>query len=489
MNKIVTLQSGGLSGIHFSGTLPTEDDKSLERSAQWGDRQVKDMTNIHPEEEVFLLGNLYVLKGLATHLFRGLVGLVAGLCTLGGAWVGSQKVRQMTADLTKIPADLLKSLPVVGNLFAAHCNKTAFNEVNIKEKAQAKEAAEKARRKDQFDTSKKQLEADFFYRDLSSKLPIFRSAEEPFPELRRLAFAHRKDQTTNPQLEENLKKLVSQIPDEKLYIFLVNERGSLEQSTPSALWKVCKEVYVEKLATQLLDMRMSVDQSQPNEAETGMLTMYFSLLSLEELTQMLSPLISDNSSSIGKDLFLNNKLDSPPIPSTIWRPAILNHLKELYPDGTEKDYLAALPKDYLEKLSNNNGLDPLRMKRFKQEDIFSAQLKGFSLDQLVKLREMIDPKIGLTTPTTITEGAPEIAPEIWTQAVKQELLARYPDREQYLQALPRAYLEVLFKDGGIDHLSEIVFIKDEILTALSSRPGGMGSLCDADWEANLHHEE
>lgn len=484
MNKIITSESGGLSGIHF----PTKENESGERSAQWGDRQVKDMTNIHPEEEVFLLGNLYALKGLATHLFRGLVGLVAGLCTLGGAWVGSQKVRQMTADLTKIPADLLKSLPVVGNLFAAHCNKIAFNEVSTKEEAQAKEAAEKARRKDQFDTSKKQLEADFFYRDLSSKLPIFRSAEEPFPELRRLAFAHRKDQTTNPQLEENLKKLVSQIPDEKLYIFLVNERGSLEQSTPSALWKVCKEVYVEKLATQLLDMRMSVDQSQPNEAETGMLTMYFSLLSLEELTQMLSPLISDNSSSIGKDLFLNNKLDSPPIPSTIWRPAILNHLKELYPDGTEKDYLAALPKDYLEKLSKNKGLDPLREKGFKQEDILRAWFHQSPLNQLLPLRNLVVVSSSSDLPFQITEGAPEISSEIWMDAVNQELVARYPDRNNYLAELPRDYLEVLFKDGGTDYVSGMQFTKDEILTALSSSMGGTESLKDTDWEANLREK-
>lgn len=177
---------------------------------------MKDITNIHPEEEVFLLGNLYALKGLATHLFRGLIGLVTGLCTLGGAWVGSQKVREMTKDLAKIPADLLKSLPGIGNLFAAHCNKTAFNELITKEKAQAKEPAEnaqakepaeKARRKDQFDTAKEQLEANLFYKNFKLKIPIFLSSDTPFPELRRLAFLNKDAVTANSDLEKNIKKI------------------------------------------------------------------------------------------------------------------------------------------------------------------------------------------------------------------------------------------------------------------------------------------
>lgn len=469
MNKIITSESGGLSGIHFSDTLPKQLGESVERSAKWGDRQVKDMTNIHPEEEVFLLGNLYALKGLATHLFRGLIGLVAGLCTLGGAWVGSQKVRQMTADLTKIPADLLKSLPGVGNLFAAHCNKTAFN-------------------------SGYQIQSEFnlLYQSCLKDVPngkFFLSEDNPFPELRRLAFAHRKDKTTNPQLEETLKKLVSQIPIEKLHPFLVNERGPLEQNTPPVLWKVCREVAIKKIDDQL--------KSADDDTRKLILEKWFELFSLEELTNNMSRLVNEHNLSASSLYQLTEAEDSPRIPPSIWMVAIRNHLASRYPQGKEKDYLATLPKDYLEKLSKNNGLDPLRWKRFEPKDILSAievfnfnsWLKESSLDELVKLRERIDPKSGVASPATIKEGAPEIAPEIWTQAVKQELRTRYPDREQYLQALPRDYREVLFKDGGIDHLSEIVFTKDEILTALSSSMGGMGSLGDADWEANLHHKK
>lgn len=473
MNKIITSESGGLSGIHFSDTLTKQPGESVERSAKWGERQVKDMTNIHPEEEVFLLGNLYALKGLAAHLFRGLIGLVAGLCTLGGAWVGSQKVRQMTADLTKIPADLLKSLPGVGNLFAAHCNKTAFNEVSTKEAAQASES-------------------NLFYQSCLKDLPnikFFLSEDNPFPELRRLAFAHRKDKTTNPQLEETLKKLVSQIPIEKLHPFLVNERGPLEQNTPPVLWKVCREVAIKKIDDKL--------KSADDDTRKLILEKLFELFSLEELTNNMSRLVNVHNPSVSSLYRLTEAEDSPRIPPSIWMVAIMNHLATRYPEGKEKDYLATLPKDYLEKLSKNNGLDPLRWKRFEPKDILSAievfnfnsWLKKSSLDELVKLRKMINPKGGVASPATITEGASEIAPEIWTQAVKQELRARYPDREKYLQALPRAYREVLFKDGGIDHLSEIVFTKDEILTALSSSMGSMGSLADADWEANLHHKE
>ena len=64
MTRIFTLERGGLSDIHLSATSPVSpnDGKPAERSAQWGEHQVKDITNIHPEEEVFLLGNLYALN-------------------------------------------------------------------------------------------------------------------------------------------------------------------------------------------------------------------------------------------------------------------------------------------------------------------------------------------------------------------------------------------------------------------------------------------
>ena len=345
---------------------------------------MKDITNIHPEEEVFLLGNLYALKGLATHLFRGLIGLVTGLCTLGGAWVGSQKVREMTTDLTKIPADLLKSLPGIGNLFAAHCNKTAFNELITKEKAQAKEPAEKARRKDQFDTAKEQLEANLFYKNFKLKIPIFLSSDTPFPELRRLAFLNKDAVTANSDLEKNIKKLVVKIPQEKLLIFLTTERGDLEKTTPAALWKVSKEVFIEKVEDKL---KLATD-----DQTTEILDAYFSVCSLEELTR-LSKLV----------------------------------------------------------------------------DVQTRFALALSLSE--------------------KENAPRIAPEIWQEAIKSELHLSYRNPQTYLSALPRGYLEELFKNGGTDVLYDASFKQEDITAALQSSMGGMGRLTNADWGRNLSATE
>ena len=333
---------------------------------------MKDITNIHPEEEVFLLGNLYALKGLATHLFRGLIGLVTGLCTLGGAWVGSQKVREMTTDLTKIPADLLKSLPGIGNLFAAHCNKTAFNELITKEKAQAKEPAEnaqakepaeKARRKDQFDTAKEQLEANLFYKNFKLKIPIFLSSDTPFPELRRLAFLNKDAVTANSDLEKNIKKLVVKIPQEKLLIFLTTERGDLEKTTPAALWKVSKEVFIEKVEDKL---KLATD-----DQTTEILDAYFSVCSLEELTR-LSKLVDVDVQTprFALALSLSEKENAPKIAPEIWQKAIKAELHMSYPNPQK--YLSALPRGYLEELVKNGGTDVLYDASFKQEDITAA---------------------------------------------------------------------------------------------------------------------